>query len=367
MDVAFAGLTALEIIRRVRISHELCLSPVPAVDPSRFASPRGALSGVNFLRLGLSSPPTEENPAWLRAPRAADRKRIACVRCLTFPKRLPSNALMQLRYHCSDVNPSNGNFATWHVFVDSAPLACLTMAASYQRLVAQERLTEGEAVVRLVELLMELCGHYGRDPLSPSLGEVRENLPTFTSMSEVQGFVDSTSHVLGVTLLKKALRYARDGSRSPMETCLWILFTLPQSYGLLEFGGAKLNASLVPTSAQRSMMRHRTLTPDILWDSKGTAIEYQGFGEHTSQAAHAEDNRRLNDYQICGIRAHFVTFNEVRTRAALDKLALEVAESMRQHGHGEELRRVRKLLGDDKAAIERARHLAHLLPPVRRS
>lgn len=399
MDVEFAGVTALEIIRRVRCAGNLSLSPVPAIDVSRFSSPRGSLSGVNFLQLGLTSAPSKEHPAWIRVPNAANRKRTPTIRCLTFPKQLPDAALMQLGYrnrpgseepprqsgHGSTTwgDPSfphhdrpsgktpteaatNKSFATWHVFVDSAPLACLAVAASYQRLISAGRMAEGAAVIRLVELLMELVGHYGRDPANPSLGEVQENLPAFTSLGEIRRFVDSTTHVLGVGLLRIALRYARDGSRSPMETCLWIVLTLPQKYGLFELGGARLNAAIVPTSAQRALMRHRTLTPDILWEAKGTALEYQGFNEHSSRSAHVEDNRRLNDYQVCGIRAHFVTFNEVRTRAALDALALEIAESMRRRGYGEELRRVRQLLEDDEAAIERARHLAHLLPPVRR-
>lgn len=144
------------------------------------------------------------------------------------------------------------------------------------------------------------------------------------------------------------------------------MLTMPRSYGLYGLGSAKLNVAVVPTVAQRSMMRHKTLTPDIYWEAMRTAVEYQGDGEHSTRAARVEDNRRLNDYLVCGIRAHFVRFEDVRTSRAFDRLALEIAESMAAQGFPAESERLSQFLEDDEAGVWRARHIAHLLPPVNR-
>lgn len=382
MDIAFANASALEVIRRVRLSDELQLSFVDVADTSSFASPRGSMGRVNFLAMGLSSIPTAARPACIRVPRARDRKAAGNVRSLLFPKHMPAKGFMQLKLRVDSQEPapregaskqrttpahSDETFSGCRVFVDSVPLACASIAASYQRLIKAGKMSEADAVVRLVELVMEFAGHYGRDPANPLAGEVTENIPAMVSVGDIRQFLASSNHLLGKSLLAKALHYARDESRSPMETCLWIVLTMPHAYGLFGLDGAKLNTPIVPTATQRAMMRHKTLTPDILWESQGCAVEYQGVEEHTSKAARAEDNRRLNDYQTCGIRAHFVGFEDVRTAAGLDRLARQIAESMAQHGAPDKLARLNAFLEDDEAAIARARHLAHLLPPVDRS
>lgn len=326
MDVAFAGASALEIVRLVRRNPNLNLTAVDHMDLMPFEGPRGSASKLSFCALGLSSPPTRDHPAFIRVPNANRRKRVGNVRCLVFPRALPPHALLQLQR-----TPLQGPgaphvasqelFDNRRVFVDSVPLACATIAAQYLRLIRASKMTEADAVVQLVELIMEFCGTYGRDPFDPASGDIVENIPPLSSTDEFREFIEESSHVLGIGLLSKALLYARDGSKSAMETCLWIMMTLPEKYGFYAFRGAKLNIALTPSEDQRALMQHSTLTPDLSWESSGVAVEYQGYETHSSKSSHAEDARRMNDYQVCGITALFVTFNDVRTVWAFDRLA----------------------------------------------
>lgn len=420
VDIWLAGETALEVIRKVRTSDALFLEPVSRMSvrvreasgqpvPAAgtlvldFEALRGAFGRVNFLALGLSSPPTLSRPAYVRVPKASDRRRAGIIHCLVIPGKLPPGAVLQLKSRVA-ISQGLGQlgggqpciinelFDGCRVFVDSPALACTAIASRYQSLAkanARARakvqagaakaqpaagasaskagvFTLGDAMVRLVETVMELTGHYGRDPANPSANSVTENLPSFTSVEDMRALLVEPSHWRGAKLLFEALGYARNGSRSPMETCLWIVLTMPRSYGLYGLGSAKFNVAVVPSVAQRSMMRHKTLTPDIYWEALRTAVEYQGDGEHSTRSARAEDNRRLNDYLVCGIRAHFVCFEDVRTPRAFDRLALEIARSMEVQGFPAELGQLSRFLEDDEAGVQRARHLSYLLPPVNR-
>lgn len=400
MDVAFAGASALEIIRMVRMNPGLQLIPV-AKTASRTAlmsceGTHGSASKLNFCALGLSVPPTKSHPAFIRVPRAAHRKRIDAVRCLLFPKGLPDHSLLQLRT-VPRTAPENGPegagervanrsdgaamaasewsadypdpsaiFNGSRVYVDSLPLACATIAASYQRLIRKETMTETDAVVQLAALVMEFTGHYGRDPGNPRTGPIDESLTPIATVSDFERFVTESRQVKGIRLLAKALPYARDGSRSAMETCLWIMMALPESRGFYAFTGGKLNASLMFSQTERALVRHKTLTPDILWEAERVAVEYLGFEDHVSKASQSEDARRASDYQICGIFALFVTFDEVRNIASFDSLARQIASALDRSGTKNELARINALLTNPAARGERARQLSRLLPPVRR-
>lgn len=367
MDVALAGSSALEIIRLVRVTPSLKLVPTAnmsgVVLRATFEGPKGSASKINFCALGLSTPPTKEHPVFMRVPSASHRIQIDGVRCLVFPKQLPSQPLLQL-ISTEGENPQL--FDGRRVFVESAPFACATVANRYQRLISAGAMTETDATVRLVELVMELTGRYVRDSAHPRTGSVIERIVPFTTLEEFRRFIAESHYVRGTRLLSKALLWARDDARSAMETCLWIELTGPRHRGFYGFSNAKLNVSLNPTDAQRRLMRHKLLTPDLFWEAARVAVEYQGYEPHTSSSAFAEDNRRMNDYQVCGVIAFFVTFRDVRNVAQLDKLAQKLAEAMALHGLREEPRRLAELLRNQESRAERARQLARLLPPVRR-
>lgn len=226
MDIAYAGASAVEIIRRVRLSSELELIQTGEVDTSRFATARGAMSHVNFLACGLSQPPSPTHKVTIRVPTAAGRKRIPEVQCLTFPKHLPSGSLLQLTHHANN-SSSPGNPRSWsptvsewfddnRVFLDSVPLAITAIAAKYQRLINAGKLTHSEAVIRLVELIMEFAGHYGRDPVDPANGPIVENLSPSISVSGLLSQLQMMHYVQGARDLQPRPQNSPATARAPL-------------------------------------------------------------------------------------------------------------------------------------------------------
>lgn len=366
MDVLFAGSSALEVIRLVRRNPDLVLVPAKGFNSVCLDGPRGSASSINFCALGLSTPPTPTHPAFIRVSNKSRRKRIPSVCCLTLPKGLPPGSVLQLKTAGSREGTQQELFDGRRVFVECVPFACTTVASRYQRLIRNGKMTEEDAVVRLVELIMEFSGRYGRDPAQPRNAESLNKISPVSSTEEFRQFALNSHHLFGIGLLSKALLFARDGSRSAMETCIWIMTTMPEQYGGYGFTGAALNTPIVPSDAERSMMGHKTLTPDLLWEKGHVAIEYQGFNDHLSRASRAEDNRRMNDYQICGVMAFFLTFEDVRGAYSFDRLARRIAKAMDLHGANNETARIERLLNDSEASQRRMQRLAQVLPPINR-
>ena len=96
---------------------------------------------------------------------------------------------------CTGPGRLEGIFDGNHVYLDSIGLALTSVAAEYLRLIRTGKLTHDEAIVRLVELIMEFTGHYGRAPFNPSGAITQENLPSRTTLAEICATVQGLRHI----------------------------------------------------------------------------------------------------------------------------------------------------------------------------
>lgn len=97
------------------------------------------------------------------------------------------------------------------------------------------------SVPELAGLMTEFCGYY-----SPAEYEAYGlmNREPLTTVARLKSFADRTSRFNGLDKFQQAVNYAFDRSRSPMETGLALLLSLPPRYGGYSLKGLELNKEI---------------------------------------------------------------------------------------------------------------------------
>ncbi len=125
-----------------------------------------------------------------------------------------------------------------------------------------------------------------------------------TSRRRVSAYLESCS-VRGAGLVQEALSLAREGSRSPPETRLRLVWT--RDAGLPE---PWVNRRLEDLDGRLICI------PDLFDEEAGTVVEYDGE-EHRSAARHDHDVRRQERCRRAGLEYVVVTSADLRRRTSL--------------------------------------------------
>lgn len=193
---------------------------------------------------------------------AADRRRSPAVACHVCAAELPAGSLLRL----------GGG-----VFVADVRLTALQAAVDLD-------------LLELVEYYFELCGGYEL-PFDDE-DDYRER-PAPTSVAELRRFFEACSRCAGSAKALRALRFVRDGSRSPMETAAVMTLVLPKRMGGLGIRGLKMDHRVPVTAHARRLTRRACLYCDAFLPASRTDIEYHGFF-HDGEERAAEDEERKN-------------------------------------------------------------------------
>lgn len=160
-----------------------------------------------------------------------------------------------------------------------------------------------------------LCSRYRLDEGSTGGVAPREGDDApLTTRRSLESFVGRAAGMHGVARTRQALRFVREGSRSPMESGIAMAINLPPRYGGFGIGEVELNKSLrlrgasCPAGAGGSVVRE----PDILvtcrdryGSMRRAGVEYDADGTHLSSSRHARDTVRRNELQADGRLPHF--------------------------------------------------------------
>lgn len=261
MDIFLAHEDSLKVLRHARRTGGLALIPADREEIHRDHGRIDASSLISALP-GDVLAPTRTQPVSLRFADDASRSQCAIVRAIPNLARLPDGSHLEL-VSSTGAPLSTAAGKPVHVFVEAAGLPLISAAQSLGELVRRERLTRNAALVRLSGFLMELCGSYARDPLSPASGEVVYGLPPVSSVAEVTSFLESASGLHGHTLAHMAAGYANDGSGSAMETLWYHAFCLPPRLGGMHLQRPLQNVPLQWPDKVSSLVSHQTMRPDF--------------------------------------------------------------------------------------------------------
>jgi len=196
-------------------------------------------------------------------------------------------------------------------------------------------------LAKLIALGVELCGSYSL-PGKTSVGTEKGtsdrpsqnhdaleqpiyNLPPLTSLKKLKAFAAHMGGWPGYKQTVKALRHIADNSASPMEAILFILLTLPLTYGGYGLPIPELNGRIYPVKGAKKFSGREYYRGDLLWRDAGVVAEYNSDIEHTGPERIAADAIRQSDLGLCGINVVPVTIKQIKNLELLDKVARQFA------------------------------------------
>ena len=179
---------------------------------------------------------------------------------------------------------------------------------------------------RLLELVMELCGKYSLVP-EASRGFVSHEFQ-LTSQSAIRAFLQEAAGMRGADKLARMLRYAQDGSRSPMETREYLLLCLPKRYGGYGLPKPTLNYRVDLYLNERQVSQRRYFECDMCWPHQKVVVEYDGHDDHESRVDRSRDAVKRNLLIARGYVVFTVTGGQIGKVSAFERTAYDIAAAL---------------------------------------
>ena len=231
-----------------------------------------------------------------------ERRRSKNVVCHSWETILPDNAF----YH------SRG------IYVSSPEFVFLQMA---------QQLT----ITQLIALGCELCGTYVLLPKNVShpgsLDEMPKRLAPLTSIARISALLESVDRANGKTKAERALKYLVEGSRSPMETMVYMLLCLPVMEGGYGLPKPEMNAEIPLNYEAQTIAQRRHCEGDLCWPERKLDIEYHGE-VHVGAAQMKSDVGRELGIEHMGWRVITVTSPQVFNADRFETVAKEAASHL---------------------------------------
>lgn len=150
---------------------------------------------------------------------------------------------------------------------------------------------------------MEICGSYGRSVGAPNGFYRRAPLE---SPDDLRAHFDMT-HSHGARRARIALSHVVPGARSPMETVVVLLFTLPVELGGCGLPTPQLNVRIeIPPSLQAALGKPYVVV-DLCWRDRCIILEYDSYLWHSSARAVDSDSTRNEGLRDQGWMVRSVT------------------------------------------------------------
>ena len=191
---------------------------------------------------------------------------------------------------------------------------------------------------KLAELICELCSTYYYDLAEvPQLSRnedgllsrvevqecARSNRPVPVScLRAMEWFSAQSASSKAGRAMARAVRYAVDGSASPMETALALMLCLPKTAGGYGLPKPQMNRVL-PLDAETGRVR----VADLFWPEAKVAVEYDSDAFHAEKEKLRRDALRRNQLESQSVTVLTATAEHLSSLAALDELAGQIARA----------------------------------------
>lgn len=210
---------------------------------------------------------------------------------------------------CHSINTSLPSYSYYRI--EPSLYVCTPEAALLQS-------ANNLSIAQLAMAVCELCGYYS------CIDESLEMSPR-TSVGKIAAFLNRCSESSGArsAKLRKALRYAVDGSASVMETRLAMLLCMSTWYGGYGIPLPVMNHPVKLKNKAGAMLPvvSRTLKCDLTWPSKRFALEYDSDLHHASQYKLNHDSKRRAKIEMEHLHVITVTKEQMYDVIAFDEMA----------------------------------------------
>ena len=179
-------------------------------------------------------------------------------------------------------------------------------------------------IEKLIQLGFELCGFF----TAPLGRRMLQNDMSLTTVEKLGEFLSKVRGIHGVTNAKRALRYIRNGSGSPMEAVLVMKLCLPRNLGGYSMPWPELNFEIRLKGRAERMAGKGSYVLDLYWPDAHLDVEYDSEQEHTGASRIARDANRRNVLKYIGISQITVTPYQFLDFENSEALALQVAKAI---------------------------------------
>lgn len=155
---------------------------------------------------------------------------------------------------------------------------------------------------------MELMGAYSLDP-DGHLSAVQP----ITTQAQLRHFYSQLRWPLVKGHMRRAVELAREGSRSPAETELYLLLCAPPRQGGYGLTKPELNIPFSLPTQWDALLNTPYILPDLCWPCKKLAMEYDSKRYHS-----LEQERDRDDDRRCALEELGFTVISLRTKRFMD-------------------------------------------------
>ncbi len=186
------------------------------------------------------------------------------------------------------------------------------------------QLAKGRSLAACAHLGLEMCGSFfsrqnAKEPVE------REPVTTPVRLRSMANRVYTDASRCDVV---KALSWVMRGSRSPMESSLFLSLCLPRHYGGYALPFPTLNKEIPRTEALKTMSHKTRLEGDLVWGKENLIVEYNSNLNHTGGTRISEDARRMNALAHVGYRVIVATTGQVRNAGDICNLAEQISKAL---------------------------------------
>lgn len=181
------------------------------------------------------------------------------------------------------------------------------------------------SLVNAAVVACEFAGHYRLPTGNKDTNYQAPSLMTCASLKRVAQSIGSRS------MEKRASDVARiafDNSKSPMETSLALMLTLPIEFGGFGLPRPKLNRDIDVSGWRGSLSDRNTICVDMWWEGRNVALEYDSssfHGKQSEEARRTSDAIRSNILASLGCCTLRATPGVIRTLEGTALLARQIA------------------------------------------
>lgn len=186
------------------------------------------------------------------------------------------------------------------------------------------RLAPKLSLPHLAQLGTEFCGEYG---LSLEDKKAYER-PPLANAARIGSIVERCAGENGIARARDALRYIQNGSESPRETTIALLFDLPVRLGGGGLVVPEMNHVIPATHHVWRATGRRSLRCDLIWPDAKLAIEYDSDLHHKGDDRVAGDATRRTALAHMGIEVVTVANRHLRNAAEFEIIVRHVANRL---------------------------------------